>query len=119
LRIVGSPPVSHRPQGGGSPKLDIDKDPRAAALEQGLDCPEDEAIRRAFEGSDRLLIYVLNRRRPEVYSAHRAKSQVVGTTRDMIDFNGGRWLPRVSIWRMPRWNESGGGSGANSSPVPW
>jgi hypothetical protein len=25
----------------------------------------------------------------------------------------------VSIWRMPRWNESGGGSGANSSPVPW
>jgi hypothetical protein len=37
-----------------------------------LDCLEDEAIRRAFEGSDRLLMYVLNRRRPAVYSAHRA-----------------------------------------------
>jgi hypothetical protein len=95
--------ISYRPQGGGCPTLDIDKDPNvlafldalahcgqvtqaaravgispktayrwrhaypalaprwAAALEQGLDCLEDEAVRRAFEGSDKLLMYVLNR----------------------------------------------------------
>jgi hypothetical protein len=139
LRIVGSPSISHRPQGGGCPTLDIDKDPKvlafldalahcgqvthaaravgispktahrwrqaypalarrwATALEQGLDSLEDEAVRRAFEGSDRLLMFVLNRRRPEVYSAHRAKSQVAGTTKHMIDLNDGRRLPRDDL----------------------
>jgi hypothetical protein len=139
LGIDESPLPSHRPQGGGCPTLDIDKDtkvlafldalahcgqvtqaaravgispktayrwrqaypalaPRwAAALEMGLDALEDEAIRRAFEGSDRLLMYVLNRRRPEVYSAHRAKSQVVGTTKHVIDFNDGRRLPKDDL----------------------
>jgi hypothetical protein len=69
----------------------------AAALEQGLDCLEDEAIRRAFEGSDRLLMYVLNRRRPEVYSARRANSQVADTTKHMIDLNDGRRLPKDDL----------------------
>jgi hypothetical protein len=139
LRTVSRPPVSHRPQGGGCPTLDIDKDPKvlafldalahcgqvaqaaravgispktayrwrqaypalaprwAAALEQGLDSLEDEAVRRAFEGSDRLLMFVLSRRRPEVYSGHQAKSQVSGTTKHAIDFNDGRWLPRDDL----------------------
>jgi hypothetical protein len=138
LRIVPRS-VSHRPQGGGCPTLDIDKDPKVlafldalahcgqvtqaaravgispktayrcrhaypalaprweAALEQGLDCLEDEAIRRAFEGSDRLLMYFLNRRRPEVYSTHRANSRVVGTTKHVIDFNDGRRLPKDDL----------------------
>ena len=139
FRIAGAPPVSHRPQGGGCPTLDIDKDPKvlafldalascgqvtqaaraagispktayrwrqaypalaprwAAALDQGLDSLEDEAVRRAFEGSDRLLMFVLNRRRPEVYNAHRAKSQVAGTTKHVIDFNNGRRLPKDDL----------------------
>jgi hypothetical protein len=139
LRIVGSPRVSYRPQGGGCPTLDIHKDPKvqafldalahcgqvtqaaraagispktayrwrqaypdlaprwAAALEQGLDRLEDEAVRRAFEGSDRLLMYVLNRRRPEVYSAHRADSRVAGTTKHAIDFNDGGRLPKDDL----------------------
>jgi phage terminase small subunit len=69
----------------------------AAALDQGLDSLEDEAVRRAFEGSDRLLMFVLNRRRPEVYNAHRAKSQVAGTTKHVIDFNNGRRLPKDDL----------------------
>jgi hypothetical protein len=139
LRIVGSPPVSHRPQGGGCPTLDIDKDPKVlafldalahcgqvtqaaravgispktayrwrqaypalaprweAALEQGLDCLEDEAVRRAFEGSDKLLMFVLSRRRPEVYNAHRVKSQVDRSTKHVIDFNDGRRLPKDDL----------------------
>jgi hypothetical protein len=69
----------------------------AAALEQGLDCLEDEAIRRAFEGSDKLLMYVLNRRRPEVYSAHRANSLVADSAKHVINFNDGRRLPKDDL----------------------
>ena len=42
-------------------------------------------------------MYVLKRRRPEVYSAHRANSQVAGTTKHMIDFNNGRRLPKDDL----------------------
>jgi hypothetical protein len=42
-------------------------------------------------------MYVLNRRRPEVYSAHRANSQVAGTTKHVIDFNNGRRLPKDDL----------------------
>jgi hypothetical protein len=51
-----------------------------AALEQGLDCLEEEAIRRAFEGSDKLLMFVLNRRRPR--GLQRVPGQVSGRLHD-------------------------------------
>jgi hypothetical protein len=85
------------PKFGGRFQFFNDFAAEATALEQGLDSLEDEAIRRAFEGSDRLLMYVLNRRRPEVYSTHRANSQVAGTTKHVIDFNDGRRLPKDDL----------------------
>jgi hypothetical protein len=42
-------------------------------------------------------MYVLNRRRPEVYSVHRTNSHVAGSTKHVIDFNDGRRLPKDDL----------------------
>lgn len=46
-----------------------------AAIEAGTDILEDEAKKRAVEGSDTLLMFLLNGRRPEKY---RPKTQISG-----------------------------------------
>jgi hypothetical protein len=67
------------------------------ALEQGLDALEDEGMRRAFAGSDRLLMYMLSNRRPEVYSPYRARAKTDGTVKQAFDFNAGRRLPKDDL----------------------
>jgi hypothetical protein len=67
------------------------------ALEQGLDALEDEGMRRAFAGSDRLLMYMLSNRRPEVYSPYRARAKIDGTVKQAFDFNAGRRLPKDDL----------------------
>ena len=45
------------------------------AVREGIDCLEDEALRRATKGgSDRLLEMLLRRRRPEVYARHASET---------------------------------------------
>ena len=44
-------------------------------MREGIDCLEDEALRRATKGgSDRLLEMLLRRRRPEVYARHASET---------------------------------------------
>jgi hypothetical protein len=51
-------------------------------------------MKRSGAPSKELLMFVLSRRRPEVYSAHRAKSQVSGTTKHLTKLTtaGGGYL---------------------------
>ena len=46
------------------------------ALEDGTDHLEDEALRRAFAGSDLLLIFLLKARRPKKYRERVAKTNI-------------------------------------------
>jgi hypothetical protein len=68
------------------------------ALEQGLDALEDEGMRRAFAGSDRLLMYMLSNRRKSVYGNRAAEARSSPGGKGIpFDFNAGRRLPRDDL----------------------
>jgi hypothetical protein len=51
------------------------------AVAVGIDLLEDEARRRAFEGSDKLLMFLLERRRPEVWARSHNANRPAGFAR--------------------------------------